>query len=71
MWTSCSAQVISVYWESDSLLKKKYIKSFYTVDGKIEIIYQPNNGNGTSVVNQEANLVEIFGKVIVDEMSIY
>ena len=51
----------------NALLKKKYITSFHTVNGKIKITYKANNGNVTSVVNHE-DLLEIFGKDI-DEIS--
>ena len=51
----------------NSLVKKKYITWLYTVNGKIKIIYEANNGNVTSVVNHEADQLEIFGKDIVDE----
>ena len=51
----------------NALLKKKYIMSFYTVNGKIKITYKANNGNVTSVVNHK-DLLEIFGKDI-DEIS--
>ena len=53
----------------NELLKKKYIVSFYTVNGKIKITYEPNNGIVTSVVNHEEDLLEIFGKDIVDEIN--
>ena len=48
----------------NALLKKKYITSFYTVNGKIKITYETNNGNVTSMVNHEEDLLEIFGKDI-------
>ena len=47
------------YWE----------KAFYTVNRKIKITYEANNGNVISVVNYKGNLLEIFGKDIVDEMN--
>ena len=47
----------------NALLKKKYITSFYTINGKIKITCKANNGNVTSVVNHE-DLLEIFGKDI-------
>ena len=53
----------------NALLKKKYITSFYTVNGKIKITYEANNGNVTSVVNHEEDLLEIFGKDIMDEIN--
>ena len=71
MWTSCSVQVISIYGESNSLLKRRYIKFFYTMNGKIKVICQSHNGNAANVVNHGADLFEIFGKGIVDETSIY
>ena len=49
----------------NALLKKKYIASFYTV----KIAYEANNGNVTSVVYHEEDLLEIFGKDIVDEIN--
>ena len=45
----------------------KHIISFYTVNGKIKIIYEANNGNVTSVVNHKADLHEIFCKDLEDE----
>ena len=53
----------------NALLKKKYITSFYTVNGKIKITYEANNGNVTSVVNHKEDLLEIFGKDIMDEIN--
>ena len=55
----------------NSLLKIKYIAPFYTVKVKVKIKYEANNGNVSSVANQEADLVEIIGEEIADEMSIY
>ena len=55
----------------NSLLKKKYLTSFCTVNGKIKTIYGANNGNVASVVNHEADLEEIFGKDIVGQISVY
>ena len=52
----------------NALLKKKYIASFYTVNGKIKITYEANNGIVTSVVNHEEDLLKIFGKDIVSEI---
>ena len=52
----------------NALLKKKYITSFYTVNRKIKITYEANNGNVTSVVNHE-DLLEIFSKDIIDEIN--
>ena len=40
-----------------SLLKKKYIASFYIINVKIKTMYESNNVNVTNVVNHEANLV--------------
>ena len=48
-------------------LKKNYRASFYNVNGKIKITYETNNGIVTSVVNHEEDLLEIFGKDIMDE----
>ena len=53
----------------NALLNQKYITSFYTVNGKIKIIYEANNGTITSVVNHEADLLEIFGKGVVNEIN--
>ena len=53
----------------NALLKKKFITLFYTVNGKIKITYEANNGNVTSVVNHEEDLLEIFGKDIMDEIN--
>ena len=53
----------------NALLKKKYITSFYTVNWKIKITDEANNGNVTSVVNHEEDLLEIFGKDIMDEIN--
>ena len=53
----------------NALLKKKYITSFYTVNGKIKITYEANNGNATSVLNHEEDLLEILGKDIMDEIN--
>ena len=53
----------------NELLRKKYIASFYTVNRKIKITYEANNGNVISVVNHKGNLLEIFDKDIVDEMN--
>ena len=53
----------------NALLKKKYIASFYAVNGKIKITYEANNGIVASVVNHEVDLLEIFGKDIVDEIN--
>ena len=51
------------------LLKKKYIASFYTINRKIRMTYEANNGIATSVVNHEEDLLEIFGKGIADEIN--
>ena len=53
----------------NALLKKKYIASFYTVNGKIKITCEANNGNVTSVLNHEEDLLEILGKDITDEIN--
>ena len=53
----------------NALLKKKYIASFYTVKRKIRMTYEANNGIATSVVNHEEDLLEIFGKGIVDQIN--
>ena len=53
----------------NAVLKKKYITSFYTTNGEIKITYEANNGNVTSVVNYEEDLLEIFGKDILDEIN--
>ena len=49
----------------NALLKKKYIASFYTV----KITNEANSGNVTNVVYHEEDLLEIFGKDIVDEIN--
>ena len=59
----------SVLRKFNALLKKKYLTLFYTVNVKTKIIYEANKGNVTSVVNDKANLVEIFGKDMVDEIN--
>lgn len=46
----------------NSLLKKKDITSFYTINGKCRIIYEVNIGNITSVVNHEVDLATISEK---------
>ena len=53
----------------NALLKNEYIASFYTINGKIKITYDANNGIVTSVVNHEEDILEIFGKDIVDEIN--
>ena len=53
----------------NALLKKKYITLFYTVNGKIKITYEANNGNATSVLNHKEDLLEILGKDIMDEIN--
>ena len=53
----------------NALLKKKYITSFYTVNGKIKITYKANNGNVTTVVIHKEDLFKIFGKDIIDEIN--
>ena len=53
----------------NALLKKKYITSFHTVNGKIKITYEANNGNVTSLVNHEEDLLKIFGKDVIDEIN--
>ena len=53
----------------NAVLKKKYRTSLYIANGKIKIIYETNNGNVTSDVNHEADLLEIFGNDIVDEIN--
>ena len=53
----------------NALLKKKDITSFYTANGKIKITYEANNGSVTSLVNHEEDLLEIFGKDIMDEIN--
>ena len=59
----------SVLRKFNALLKKKYLTLFYTVNVKTKIIYEANKRNVTSVVNDKANLVEIFGKDMVDEIN--
>ena len=59
----------SVLRKFNALLKKKYLTLFYTVNVKTKIIYEANKGNVTSVVNDKANLVKIFGKDMVDEIN--
>ena len=59
----------SVLRKFNALLKKKYLTLFYTVNVKTEIIYEANKRNVTSVVNDKANLLEIFGKDMVDEIN--
>ena len=59
----------SVLRKFNALLKKKYLTLFYTVNLKTKIIYEANKDNVTSVVNDKANLVEIFGKDMVDEIN--
>ena len=51
------------------LVKKKYIASLYTVNGKVKITYEANNVIETSVVNHEEDLLEIFRKDILDEIN--
>ena len=59
----------SVLRKFNALLKKKYLTLFYTVNVKTKIIYEANKRNVTSVVNDKANLLEIFGKDMVDEIN--
>ena len=58
-----------IHGKCNALLKKKYITSFYTVNRKIKIKCEANNDNVTSVVNHEEDLLEIFGKNIMDEIN--
>lgn len=54
----------------NSLLKKKYVTSFYTVNRKIKIIYKVNNSSATALDNYEVDLIEALGKDILDEVNV-
>ena len=43
------------------LLKKKYVDSFYTVNGKVKIKYECRNGQETTEISHKKNLIEVFG----------
>ena len=46
----------------NTLRKMEHILSFYSINGKIMIEYEANNGNVTEVITHENDLREIFGE---------
>ena len=66
---SLSPSYKRILGKCNALLKKKYMASFYTVNGKIKITYDANNGIVTSVVNHVDDVLEILGTDIVDEIN--
>ena len=59
----------SILGKCNTLPKNKYITSFYTVNGIIKIICEASNGNVASVVNHEADLLEICSKDIANKIN--
>ena len=45
----------------NSLLKKKYVDAFYTINGKVKIKYGCKNGQETTEISHEKDLIEVFG----------
>ena len=66
---SLSPNYKRILGKCNPLLKNKYIASFYTINEKMKITYDAKNGIVTSVVNHEENMLDIFGKGIVDEIN--
>ena len=45
----------------NALLKKKYVDAFYTINGKNKIKYGCRNGQETTQISHEKDLIEVFG----------
>ena len=45
----------------NALLKKKYVDAFYTINGKVKIKYGCKNGQETTEISHEKDLIEVFG----------
>ena len=45
----------------NALLKKKYVDAFYTINGKVKIKYGCRNGQETTEISHEKDLIEVFG----------
>ena len=44
----------------NALLKKKYVDTFYTINGKVNIKYGCRNGQETTEISHEKDLMEVF-----------
>ena len=44
----------------NALLKKKYVDAFYTINGKAKIKYGGRNGQETTEISHEKDLMEVF-----------
>ena len=49
----------------NALLKKKYVDAFYTIKGKVKIKYGCRNGQETTDISHEKDLIEVFGTDIM------
>ena len=59
---SCLQHILG---KCNALLKKKYVDTFYTINGKVEINYGCRNGQETTEISHEKDLIEVFGKDIM------
>ena len=56
----CPAQKC-ILSKCNTLLKKKYVNTFYTINGKVKIKYGCRNGQETTEISHEKDLTEVFG----------
>ena len=45
----------------NALLKKNYVDTFYTINGKVNIKYGCRNGQEITEISYEKDLIEVFG----------
>ena len=45
----------------NALLKKNYVDTFYTINGKVNVKYGCRNGQETTEISYEKDLIEVFG----------
>ena len=50
----------SILGKCNALPKKKYVDAFYTINGKVKIKYGCRNGQETTEISHEKDLIEIF-----------
>ena len=55
----CPAQKC-ILSKCNTLLKKKYVNTFYTINGKVKIKYGCRNGQETTEISHEKDLIEVF-----------
>ena len=54
-----------VLGKCNALLKKKYVDAFYTINGKVKIKYGCRNGQETTEISHEKDLIEVFSICIM------